>query len=802
VGDLNIQLDKMDRKTSGFKDLLNSLDLLQHVSEPTHDRGHTLDVVITRSGDQGLIESLTIYPFAFSDHHLITYKLPWTKPTSVKKKVTFRNTRSIDIEEFMDKINYSSLVTNPPTDLNAIVNDYNSTLSAILDDLAPQQTKEIVLRPHAPWYNPKIRRAKQHRRQAERRWRKSKLSIHKQIFKECQKEVSRLCDEAKTNHLNSKISENEKDGKYLFRLTNNLIGKKNDHVLPSYIDEKDMTDKFISFFDNKIATIRQNFTNSSTTANAPPKINAHTFSNFTEISQEDLEKLIATGNSKSCILDPIPTTLLKQVLPSLLPILHTIVNKSLQSGQMPSQLKAAIVKPILKKSTDDSENMKSYRPVSNLPYISKVIEKVAVNQLDTFLSDHDLNEPLQSAYRTNHSTETALVKVSNDILLALDKRECVYLVLLDLSAAFDTIDHDVFLSRLQNDCAVVGDALQWMKSYLSDRHQCVTINSTSSENVPLRFGFPQGSTIGPFGFKIYTKALTSIAKKYNINIHLYADDTQLYTSFDPKNSKSAKENLEGCIDEIRHWMELNYLKLNDSKTEFLILGSNTDLDRVSEKVLKIGTSEIQNSKSARNIGVFMDETLNLKTHISNTIKSCHAQIHKISRIRKYLTTDASKTIVHALITSRLDNLNSLLHKLPDCELDRLQKTQNTAARLIYKQPRENDITPTLKTLHWLPVTKRIEYKILLLTFKCLHDIAPSYLSSLLQQYVPPRPLRSSSCFLLREHPTVKKYGDRAFFNCAPALWNKLPRNIKQCKSVKTFKNRLKTHLYEEAYDND
>ena len=171
----------------------------------------------------------------------------------------------------------------------------------------------------------------------------------------------------------------------------------------------------------------------------------------------------------------------------------------------------------------------------------------------------------------------------------------------------------------------------------------------------------------------------------------------------------------------------------------------------------------------------------------------------VSGIRKYLTIDAAKTIVHALVTSRLDNLNSLLHKLPEYELDRLQKLQNSAARLIFKQPIENNITPTLKQLHWLPVRKRIEYKIILLTFKCLNDLAPSYLSSTLQSYTPPRSLRSSSGLLLREHSTFKKYGERAFYNCAPNLWNKLPLELKQCNTVDTFKGHLKTYLFEAAY---
>ena len=246
-------------------------------------------------------------------------------------------------------------------------------------------------------------------------------------------------------------------------------------------------------------------------------------------------------------------------------------------------------------------------------------------------------------------------------------------------------------------------------------------------------------------------------------------------------------------------MDFNCLKLNDSKTEFLILGSQTDLAKITTTSVKVGGSDVTSSKSARNIGAYMDSALNLKLQITNTIKSCYAQIHSISKIRKYLTIDATKTIVHALITSRLDNLNSLLHKLPAYELDRLQKVQNNSARLIHRQPRENNITPTLKELHWLPIPSRIEYKILLLTYKSLNNLAPSYLSSLIQPYVPPRPLRSASKKLLCEHSSAKKYGERAFKNSTSTLWKRLPLDIKTSESVNIFKNKLKTHLFRIAY---
>ena len=468
---------------------------------------------------------------------------------------------------------------------------------------------------------------------------------------------------------------------------------------------------------------------------------------------------------------------------------------------MPHHLKRAIVKPIIKKSTLEPESMKNYRPVSNLAYIGKIIEKVVVNQLDAHLTDNNLHEPLQSAYRTGHSMETALLNFSNDILLALDKRRCVYLVLLDLSAAFDTIDHTVFLSRLEKENGVTADALGWMSSYLSGWQQCISINSTLSDNRDLHFGFPQGSLIGPFSFKLYTKPLTSIAKKHSINIHLYADDMQLYTSFKPEESEAALERLEACIEEIRNWMEANYLKLNDSKTEFVIFGTQIDLAKVSGWTVTVGNSEILPSKSARNTGAFMDLALNMEAHINNIIRSCYAQLHSIPKIRRYLTIDAANTIVHAFVLSRLDNLNSLLYDIPASEkLERLQMVQNNTARLLVKQSRMDHITPTLIKLHWLPVKYRIEYKILLLVYECVTGVAPSYLASLIPPYIPGRSgLRSASSNQRAKQITKKKYGDRAFSHFGPHHWNNINLDPKNSPSIEVFKKDLKTYLFKKAY---
>lgn len=638
---------------------------------------------------------------------------------------------------------------------------------------------------------------------AERIWKKSKLTIHREIVKDKHKMLQDMRRSAKQKYYNRKISDNDKDSKELFKITNSLLYKEKNRSLPSHSSPLELANRFAGYFTEKISIIRQELCLNQDTSVLQQEKQSECVTyleSFVKISDSDVSKLILGGNSKSCNMDPIPTTLVKQLLSTLLPSITTIINKSITEGKMPRSLKKAVVTPLLKKSSLPKENLKNFRPVSNLAFIGKCIEKVAIKQMEKHLSDNNLNEPLQSAYKTNHSTETALIKVTNDILLALDKRLCTYLVLLDLSAAFDTIDHQVFLKQLQHEYGMGGGVVEWMSSYLTDREQRIVIDGTPSDKVDLHYGFPQGSCVGPFGFKLYTKQLTNIARKHGIEIHLYADDTQLYTSFKPEESEQALDSLEMCIEEIRIWMGKHYLKLNDSKTEFMIFGAPRDIDKVTGWTVTVGENEILPSSTARNIGAYLDPVLDLKCHVNNAVRACYFQLRSIARIRQYLSLDAIVKLCHAFITSRIDNLNSLLFKIPEYQLHKLQLVQNSVARLIKRLKRSDHITPALLELHWLPIPERIQYKILLLVYKCLIQKAPSYLTSMIHPYQPTRSLRSSSQHLLQEVKTSKRYGERAFAVCGPMLWNSLPLHIRQSDSVETFKCSLKTFLFRNAYN--
>ncbi|XP_062400145.1 uncharacterized protein LOC134089717 [Sardina pilchardus] len=508
--------------------------------------------------------------------------------------------------------------------------------------------------------------------------------------------------------------------------------------------------------------------------------------------------LIKKCNSSTCQLDPLPTSLVKSCLPSIAPMITSILTTSLLSGTVPSAFKTAIVRPTLKKPGLDSNNFNNYRPISNLPFLSKVLEKIVATQLQDHLKDNDLFEPFQSGFRPMHSTETAMVKITNDLLCAADDGLISILILLDLSAAFDTISHHVLLERLAN-IGVRGSAHQWFTSYLSGRTQCVQMMSCKSESTAVTRGVPQGSVLGPLLFIIYLLPLGTILRKHDVQFHCYADDTQLYFSVKPT-ATLPPAALTACLHDINVWMTQNYLKLNSSKTELLLVGSKSALTKMEPITICVDGSTIPCSKQVKSLGVILDNTISFNAHINTISRNAFFHLRNIARLRPTLTQQSAEVLVNAYVTSRLDYCNSILSGIPNKLLHRLQLIQNSAARIITCSKSTSHITPSLMQLHWLPVAFRINFKVLLLAYKSLNNSAPTYLTDLLEVYTPARPLRSSSAGLLRV-PDVNlcTLGERAFSYIAPKLWNSLSDYIRHSDSITVFKSRLKTFFFKKAY---
>ena len=569
---------------------LETFGLNQHVACPTHTSGHTLDLIISRSINDVIITELES-TLALSDHSFIECNLNMPKPNFVVKELRFRQLKRIDIPMFKNDISGSDLCVNSFSDIEEFSRCYDTTLLNLLDKHAPIKTKKMVMRPVVPWFTDELKKLKAERRRCERKMLLSGCSHDKELYYKTRDKYSALLRKTKTSYYSDLIDKCSGNSKKLFRVINSLSKQKSSESLPPYEDQLILANEFGTFFGRKIELINDEINKISvnpitTEHRVPDKL----LKSFSPVSQDDIRGVILKASNASCQLDPIPTYLLKDCCDVLCPIITKMINMSLEKGIVPENWKLALVNPLLKKLGMDLV-FENFRPVNNLHFLTKVAEKVVTSQLVNHCNE---NAPLpvnQSAYRQLHSTETALLKVQNDILINMDNEEVTLLVMLDMSAAFDTIDHNILIDILKNDFGVVDSALQWFISYLANRKQQNVIDRCKSSEFMVAAGVPQGSCLGPVLFLLYVSGLSGIISKHLPCHHAFADDTQLYLSFKPQNSlhqESAVKAMEDCIDELRNWMTAHRLFIQSSKTEFIIIGSRQQLSKVSIDKLRVG----------------------------------------------------------------------------------------------------------------------------------------------------------------------------------------------------------------------
>ncbi|PIK52724.1 putative RNA-directed DNA polymerase from mobile element jockey-like [Apostichopus japonicus] len=432
-------------------------------------------------------------------------------------------------------------------------------------------------------------------------------------------------------------SANQKD---MFRIVNKLTSPEVDNTLPKYDVAENLANRFVDFFQQKVNSLQHAYPDYGT-GNTPMEQckSKSVFTAFKEVSEQDVLEVINSSPVTSCFLDPLPTFVFKECISDLLPVITKIVNLSLTSGQLPCSLKQAVIIPHIKKPKLDANNLANYRPISNLPYLSKLIERIVCKQFQDYLSNNDLYARMQSAYRANYSTETAQLYVQNSLLCALDERKDALLVLLDFSSAFDTINHQTLLTRLHERYGVDGIPLYWMKSYLANRTQCVIVDQNLSKDVTLATGVPQGSVLGPLLYTLYVAPLHDLIISANMQTVIYADDIQLFTSFHPDHCSDAIQKIQNCIADVKSWAISNNLFINDSKTEILHATSQFKSTTIKSISVKIDQTTITPSTHVKSLGVVLDPHLSMKQQVNAVCKSSYNAVRKISRIRKFLTKD-------------------------------------------------------------------------------------------------------------------------------------------------------------------
>jgi len=800
-GDFNFRMDTHEYYPEQFRSVLQDFGMKQLVDFSTHASGHLLDLLITPEIIRSKVSNIWPTYLTFSDHLAVScdIELPnFTRPAKASKRV--RVFKLFDPLSFTKDLFDSGLNFISSVDLDLYVNAFTSTIGSLLDKHAPWKTVKYSQKQDQPFYDGELRAQKQLRSRLESKWRVDKNESNFVVYKAQAKYYAGLLRSTRRKFYRSLVQKYSDNSRKLWATINKVIGNSKVKVLPTSLSEASLAKSFSDFFIGKVQKLSDKLNQNSTTENVssdelmdpPPQL-----LQFEETSEREVRQTILSMTDATCILDVLPTRKLKDCLDGLIKPITTIVNKCLIEGRFPTKFKHAVVLPTLKKLNLPKEELSSYRPVSNLNFISKVVEKIIQNRLLKHINSFSGLPNFQSAYRMFHSTETALLRVQNDLLLAIEQRKVSALTLLDLSAAFDTVDHVILAERLHSFFGLSGTALSLLSSYLSNRTQSILIGDELSSPVTLTTGVPQGSILGPLLFSLYTAPLEHLLKKKGVSFHFYADDTQIYMSFSASDSLESLARFSDVLTVVKEWFSSSKLSLNADKTEFIIVGTKQQRAKAEGDTLKLNfdNCSISPSESVRNLGVIFDSDMSMSTHVSKICQLSFLHLRNFRRIRGILDLNSAKLVANALVSCRLDYCNSLLYGIDKGLLNKLQRVQNALARVVVTSVRRHDhVSPALKQLHWLPVEQRILYKVGLLAFKVKTNGQPLYLAEML--HCAPSSNRRSSCKNLLTIPFLKsENGRRSFCFSAPTVWNSLPQELRDVSTEDLFRKKLKTFLF-------
>ena len=796
AGDINIHVETQESSSLRLHEQLELFDLKQHVIGPTHIAGHTLDVVITQNCDS-LIEDVVVTKYDTSHHFMINFKFKITPKEIFTKTLTCRNTKKVNTEQFRNDVSAGLASLQDNNDIKTKINCYNETMKNIVDNHAPQKRRTVKLVTRAPWFDAEYAALRKRRRKAEKKYKQTGSDEHKNVYNSLRKETTALASTKKKSYIDEKLKTN--NPKELYNVVNQLLDNNEETVLPSFSSEVELANKFSEFFSNKVSKIRASITPSMNSSiqhiDLPEGIIP--LSEFEPATEDEIRQIVMSFGIKCSPADPIPASLLKENCDIFIPYWLEIVNLSLEVGSMDC-LKDAIIVPLIKglNSLVDKEQFKNYRPVSNLELISKLIERVVNTRLDSHLERNQLHASNQFGYKKNHSTEYLLLKILDKLLMNCDNNMPSVILLLDLSSAFNTVDHQKLLDVLRYDIVVKGTVYKWFKSFLTNRSFKVKIGDSYSNDTPLLFGVAQGSVLGPKLFNLYSKSLYKYVESTKFSIEGFADDHQLLKHFLPSlQSYALGKGIQQCLDSILRWMNDNFLRLNDDKTKIIVIAPPSIQKEIVIRGTFVNNNCIRFADHAKNLGVILDNELSFDTHITKVVKTCFGMLRKLRSIKHLLTQDHLKSLVCSYIFSRLDYCNSQFFGLSSENISKLQHVQNCAARLILKKGNFGSLNNVFLKFHWLKIKERILYKLLLIVHKCLHQQAPDSLNRLLAY------AESDRCMKLRETRVKSKFGDKAFNHIGPKLWNLLPNDIRNQHNVLVFKKMVKSLLITKGDSN-
>ena len=854
TGDMNINhLDWTDDNTASnqtkkLRPLITELftrifphGISQLVSSATYNAPHQpasgLDHFYTN--DPRKLSSVQVITNGMSDHKLL---LATRYSTSIKRKVRyvtkrcFKNFKNEDFIKAVRSINLWEIYQC--SDADTALELLSNSLTQILDMMAPIRTIQIREN-YAPWLSSETKIKMAERDNAKKIASETNCEEHWILYRRLRNTVNRVLRKEKHNWQKDKLKKFEEDSdcKQIWRSVKSCLNWTTSGT-PSQLfyegkletQPSQLAECMNKYFIQKVQNLKENL--AQTNHDPLSKLRRLMYDrkckfNLKPVHPDLIDKMIRKlKNSGSVGLDYIDTKIIKLARAELVPAITHIINLSINTSTFPAQFKKAKVVPLHK--SGDELNAKNYRPVAMLPVLSKLAERAIFVQVLEYFEHHGLLHPNHHGFRPHHSTTSALLQMYDTWIEAMDRGEATGVIFLDLSAAFDMVPHSLLIEKLK----LYGfdeDSSAWIYSYLSGRMQTVCIDGTCSSLLPLEYGVPQGSILGPLLYVIFTNDLPEVVHDHHDLIHgvphdnehlaiqqhsysmlcpdcggicCYADDSSY--SYSSKSAYQISETITAQFRKISDCMARNKLKLNGDKTHLLCL--MTDEARRAKPTFQIelntGEEVIEASKSEKLLGGIIGQNLKFAEHIQNDEKSLLKTVSKrLAALKKlsYLTSFKSrKMIANGLIMSKLVYLITLWAGTEKYLIKSLQIIQNKAARIVTRQGRRTPVQSILGQCGWLSIAQLGVFHSLVEIFKIMVTKSPHYLYLKLTPGSV-RELRSTADLKIRlggESQAVSELARNSFKYRATRQWNMLPLEIRQAENLNIFKLKLKKWVAE------
>ena len=800
-GDFNVNMFRPE--SNEYKTLMDSIiepfELTQLIKTPTRitDKSSTLiDLLLVKKPENVLFSGAVDAP-GVSDHFLVYMAYSLKKENFKPISVTRRDFKNFDETGFIRAAETAMWENVFSVDsVNDKVTVFENVFTNLLDTFAPYKSFTIRKPNSTPWLTSEISEVMRERDANKAHFNRTGNTSFHQKYKFLRNKVTGMMRESQKTLFNNTINSKVKSSKDFYasvKKLNVIADKKNKGTVN--FPANSLNETFVKnnnfFIDDDFIKERVKTLYDKTV----PSIHKFTFS---EVTEQDVIKAAKSINSMSAGVDNINSYVIKLILDRISGTLTHIINSSLEQEIFPERWKKAIIKPIPKVNIPLAAN--DFRPISLLPTLSKILEKIVNVQIVGYLVDHELLDPYQSAYKKRHSTLTALLKLNEDIFEALDDSEVTLLVLLDFSKAFDTVNHKLLLAKLDI-LGFQGSVCNWIHSYLSGRSQKVKTDTEESEWAEIKNGVPQGSILGPLLFTILVSDMRMSI--WNGSYLTYADDTNLYweTPADMINESIREAN--NVLNNISDYCVNNRLILNEGKCKYIIMGSRPAIKKVNDLQLdpvKIKNTVLERVTQTKVLGVTYDEILSWKKQVNLSVSKAVGNFLQFSRYKRFLSKQSKITLCQSLVLSQFNYCDIIYASMDSFLEKKIQKTQNLCLRFIFnikKRNQSTDYNLLLKQLGWLNMKTKTIKNGLVMMYKILNGLAPNYLADFinLTSEIHDRNTRSSSNNSIWINKNItSKIHRKSFFFFIANIYNNIPQNIKQTTSLTSFKKAINKHI--------